>query len=335
MITFLQEIQWSSLNHQTTAYHLKYPSSDARSFLRYVEQAGWKYITKSGSVPFLISVSLDLLNHLEEEDLQEFNKNSIVLHVGRECVSKALDLGFSVAISLDSPFDEMVKKVQYVILDFDKIQSSDSIWIQKLAFLPIKVFVSNVNSLTIANECEWIQKSAWCGRIQSLLPPLKDMAPQQKEIMDVMSICAAATHLQHVEQVIKSSVFLTGQLFKYMGSAASPYAHMKIQNVRQAVHALGVGNLYKWLSSLWVSFSSGYPFLQEKALVSARYLELKSKILGMPLLDQDTLFLCGLFSILEILTGKSPEEIKKTFHIPDDVVSILNGLPHPLLESAL
>ncbi|MDR2788984.1 MAG: HDOD domain-containing protein [Candidatus Accumulibacter sp.] len=132
----------------------------------------------------------------------------------------------------------------------------------------------------------------------------------------------------HLEEDLKQDPVLSYRLLTYANSpllgAASGGAHleqgMMITHLGHAMMIIGRNKLQRWLSSLLFSVSdpSYYEWaLTEQALARAALMDrLGKRASGV---RPDAMFLTGLFSLLDQMTGKPMEELAAQMQLPDDI----------------
>lgn len=114
--------------------------------------------------------------------------------------------------------------------------------------------------------------------------------------------------LAAVEEQFKRDPALSYKLIRYLNSAAFGLRH-PIRTVRRAITYLGQAGLRAWATVIVLAdLGTDQPLeVVVTSVVRGRFCELIGRELGLDDVDQD-LFLMGLFSLIDALTGRSLEE---------------------------
>jgi len=136
------------------------------------------------------------------------------------------------------------------------------------------------------------------------------------------------TNFHQLEDVITRDVTLSYKLLKLSNSAY--YAQMgKVNSISQTISLIGITQLSGWLTLMMIdSFDNKPHELTTTAMMRAKYGELLGKRLGYP--DTNSLFLVGLFSVLDALFDKPMDQIVSSLPITQEVMDALpNGIGFP------
>jgi len=136
------------------------------------------------------------------------------------------------------------------------------------------------------------------------------------------------TNFHQLEDVITRDVTLSYKLLKLSNSAY--YAQMgKVNSISQTISLIGITQLSGWLTLMMIdSFDNKPHELTTTAMMRAKYGELLGKRLGYP--DTNSLFLVGLFSVLDALFDKPMDQIVSSLPITQEVMdALLNGTGFP------
>jgi EAL and modified HD-GYP domain-containing signal transduction protein len=130
-----------------------------------------------------------------------------------------------------------------------------------------------------------------------------------------------------IERLIKHEVSLCQRLLRYVNSAAFGW-RAPIASIRQALVLLGENEMRKWISLAALPvLSTGKPDqLAESAALRARFCELIAPCARLAA-RQSELFLMGMFSLLDVMTGRPLAEILEELHLAGDVRNVLLGKP--------
>ncbi|MES2741377.1 MAG: HDOD domain-containing protein [Pseudomonadota bacterium] len=152
---------------------------------------------------------------------------------------------------------------------------------------------------------------------------VKGMSAAQTTIVQLMQMVKKNADVRQLEDVLRRDPALSYKLLRFINSASFAQRR-EVQSLRQAIGLLGYSPLYRWLTLLLAtSGSSGFsPVLMETAVVRGRLTEL----LGMAALgkvEAESLFVAGMFSLLDRLLGVSMAEVLESIQLPADVVGAL------------
>lgn len=155
------------------------------------------------------------------------------------------------------------------------------------------------------------------------------------QVIQVLNLVRNEAEIGEVEAALKHDVSLAFKLLRYINSAGFGLQR-EIGSFRQAVTIVGYNKLNRWLSLLLVNASEA-PFaraLMQTAVVRGRYMEQLADACGMAA-ERDNLFICGAFSLLDILLGTSLEALMGQLKLPDGIRDALltqSGPLYPMLQ---
>lgn len=147
--------------------------------------------------------------------------------------------------------------------------------------------------------------------------------PAYGRIIDLLNLVRTNADSAEIEAAIKRDVALPPKLFHYINSAGFGMAR-PVYSIRQALAMVGYRQLYRWLSLLVVTSAGAAtpPALARTALIRARLMEL----LGQPLLstsERDSLFIVGLFSLLDVILDIPMDRLLQMLNPPDTISEAL------------
>lgn len=167
-------------------------------------------------------------------------------------------------------------------------------------------------------------------------PGNKGLNSAQTTILQLMEMIRKNADVQQLETVVKRDAALAYKLLRYINSAGFGL-RTEVQSLKHAVTILGYSPLYRWLSLLLATASTGSsPVLLETAIVRGRFAEL----LGQPFMSKteaENLFVAGMFSLLDRLLGIPMEEVLSSIQLPEAVIEALisrSGMYGPYLALA-
>ncbi len=262
------------------------------------------------------------------------------------CQKRAAD-GFQIGLC-NLPDDDwiapLLPRVQW--LKFDLRQLDAIAFSQQVEHLrsqcQARILVSNVDTQDDFQAAGNLGFDAFQGFYFATRNP---QAPQRIDsdrlrIMELLNLAASKAPYPELEQGIKHDVLLSYRLLTYINSPLNPLAR-KIDSIAQALMYLGYEPLYRWLTLLlYVKEEDGSPTdaaLLQNALVRGRIME----TLGRRYLtaeDADSLFVTGMFSLLDVLLNVPMAEALAQLSLRDNVSRALlegHGPYAPYLRLAI
>jgi c-di-GMP-related signal transduction protein len=192
------------------------------------------------------------------------------------------------------------------------------------------------------DRCAALGLDVAAGRLANAAPAVRKqekagLNASQAVILEAMKLVRANADSQKLESVMKRDPALSYKLFRYINSVGFGLG-VEINSLRHAVTMLGYSTLYRWLSLLLATASTGgrAAALMQTAVLRGRFLEL----LGHSLLaksEAENLFVTGMFSLLDQLLGIPMEQVLEHVQLADDVSQALlarEGVYGPFLKLA-
>jgi HDOD domain-containing protein len=154
-------------------------------------------------------------------------------------------------------------------------------------------------------------------------PTSKKPMTSASNILRVLNLVRHEADVREIEEIIKHDVTLSFRLLRYVNSAAFGLS-VEIQSFRHAVTMLGYDKLNKWLSVLLVTASKvpGAQAIIQASVTRGRFME----ILGQSFFEKpvwDNLFICGAFSLLDVLLNTEMDALLGRLHLPEAVTAAL------------
>lgn len=163
----------------------------------------------------------------------------------------------------------------------------------------------------------------------------KTVAPDLKVIVELINRVDREEPIERLEAVLKNDPTLAFRLVRYINSAAFGL-RVEISSFRHAIMMLGYQKLKRWLALLLASASSD-PNMKPVMFAAVRrglFMEELVKSAGDDQMASE-LFICGVFSLLDIMMGQPFEQLLKSIPVPQDVFDALvpgTGRYRPYLE---
>jgi c-di-GMP phosphodiesterase len=163
----------------------------------------------------------------------------------------------------------------------------------------------------------------------------KAVAPDLKVIVELMNRVDRQESIDRLEAVLKNDPTLAFRLVRYINSAAFGL-RVEISSFRHAIMMLGYQKLKRWLALLLASASSD-PNMKPVMYAAVRrglFMEELVRGAGDDQMSSE-MFICGVFSLLDIMMGQPFEQLLKSIPVPQDVYGALvkeEGRYRPYLE---
>ena len=138
---------------------------------------------------------------------------------------------------------------------------------------------------------------------------------------------------KEAEEILKHDPGLTVKLLKYVNSAALGL-RSEVHGIRQALTMIGQRNLRKWISILAVStFTDKKPGeLMSTVVRRGQFCELLAPQFGFVEKEAQSLFLIGMFSLLDAVIDLPIEKVFKAVPLSDEIRDTVLGLDTPFRD---
>jgi EAL and modified HD-GYP domain-containing signal transduction protein len=168
-----------------------------------------------------------------------------------------------------------------------------------------------------------------------------ELAPTEAAVIRVLNFVRRNEDVNLIGQAVKQDPGLLHGLLRYINSARIAFntVHRGFQNIEQAIMFMGYRHFSKWLSLylLHASVEASMPAPYLASIVRARMMEVLAKPAGFSEKEQDRIFITGVFSLLDEITGVSMEAILQSLELDAPVREALlerKGVYAPLLKLA-
>ncbi|MEC5218185.1 c-di-GMP-related signal transduction protein [Actimicrobium sp. GrIS 1.19] len=204
----------------------------------------------------------------------------------------------------------------------------------------VRMISRGVQSWQAFEACATLGMDAFVGNLYLTVRPgvtSKGLNAAQTMILQLMDMVRKNADVRQLEGVLKRDAALSYKLLRYINSAGFGLG-TEIQSLRHAVTMLGYSPLYRWLSVLLATASSGAqsPVLMQTAIVRGRFAELLGQSF-LPKSEAENLFVAGMFSLLDRLLGIPMEEVLDNIQLSEPVAQALlsrEGIFGPFLALA-
>lgn len=199
--------------------------------------------------------------------------------------------------------------------------------------LATRIVAKDIGSWNDYDACAALGLDALVGKLH--LTPRPNFQPKglnasQSTILQLMQMVQSNADVRKLEAVLKCDPSVSYQLLRHINVAGFGQ-RAEVQSLRHAVSLLGYGPLHRWLSLLLATASTpGYtPVLMQTAIVRGRLAELLGAT-QLPAREAESLFVAGMFSLLDRLTGEPMDSLLEKIRLPMDVKQALVGRQGPL-----
>ncbi|MEA5444355.1 EAL domain-containing protein [Gammaproteobacteria bacterium AB-CW1] len=167
---------------------------------------------------------------------------------------------------------------------------------------------------------------------------MRRVDPQSQRVARLFNLVLSDAPREVVETEFKQDVALSFNILRYINSPGMGLPE-KVTSLRHALVMLGKTHLARWLSMMMMRHggkNAAPRALLRTALIRGRTTEM----LGINHLGsnhRDPLFMCGMFSMLDVLLGMSLEEAVRSLNLQEPISQALvdgSGPYHPYLELA-
>lgn len=166
----------------------------------------------------------------------------------------------------------------------------------------------------------------------------KVINPAYAVVLELLNKVRNNAEIADIESSFKRDVALSFKLLRYINSVGFGLS-CEIQSLRHALAVLGYQQLYRWLTLLLVTAGEGSasPALMKTAVTRGRLTELLGQ--DMPkTADRDSLFIVGVFSLLDVMLEMPMSEVLDKLSLPEAISDALlsrQGLYGPFLDLAI
>jgi EAL and modified HD-GYP domain-containing signal transduction protein len=155
----------------------------------------------------------------------------------------------------------------------------------------------------------------------------KISANQISKMQILRELGGSEYHVAELARMIGEDMSLAYRLLRFINSASFSLPN-KIESIRQATVFLGRRQLSQWLRVVIMADMATSSLTSELAYLSstrARFLELIAGSEETVEVSPDSMFLLGLFSLLDALLGRSMEELLRELPLDDAIADALLG----------
>ncbi|WP_415713588.1 EAL and HDOD domain-containing protein [Maridesulfovibrio sp.] len=262
------------------------------------------------------------------EILEHVQPEPDVLEVLQELKDRGYTLALDDYIGQEGfePFIELADIVKVDCLELDRAKLVDVA--EKLKQMGVKLLAEKVEDNEMFNLCRELGFELFQGFFFSRpeIIPGKKMSTNNINRMRLLgSISSHDFDVDDLTQAINSDVSVSYRLLKFMNSPTFGLPN-KINSIQQAITLIGYRKLAGWLRVILLSDMSSGPAGNELAFLSikrAKFLELVSLDLKFCPLSSESMFMLGLFSLLDVFLGRPMLELMSELPVEKELVKAL------------
>lgn len=238
------------------------------------------------------------------------------------------------------PFLQFVDIIKVDILGLDSDPERIGETVKKLEKYDCRLLAEKVEDLETFEVCKAHGFTLFQGFFFSkpeIIPGRKISSSEIAKLQLLKELGHATFDVSKIGRIIQADISLSYRLFQYINSAGLGVRY-KVESVPRAITLLGQRQLAQWLRVAIMSDLSPNKKAEEVAFLSVhrgRFLEMMDDAAKKFGISPETMFLLGLFSLLDALLGQPMDEILKNVPLDDEVKDALIGKESrlkPLLE---
>jgi c-di-GMP phosphodiesterase len=163
--------------------------------------------------------------------------------------------------------------------------------------------------------------------------------PNRIRVIELLNMVTSQAEIPALETVLKRDAMLSYKLLTFVNSAANGLSR-KLESISQVLILLGYNQFYRWLTLLL--FNSGQSDMRDQTLLQNALIRARlTELLGAEQLtaaDRDSLFIVGIFSLLDALLNVPMAQAVAQLNLSDKLTQALlldQGVYAPYLRLAI
>lgn len=273
----------------------------------------------TGQLPFPLPPDKAIIEVLEDITIDKQLVNSLI------AMSRK---GYNIALDDVVSFERvrpLLGLARIAKIDLPKVPVADLAWmVSKFKENGVRVLAEKVETLEEFDYCRKVGFDYFQGYFlcRPNIVKGKRIDSARMVILHAMAVLQNPNMtFQMLEDVLSRDVTLTYKLLKLANSAHYSQRN-QINSLSQTISILGITQLSGWLTLMLVSSVDNKPHeLTAIAMIRGKLCEILGKKVGEK--DTNTLFMVGLFSVLDALFDRPMAEILESLPIADDVAKAL------------
>ncbi|HAS90030.1 MAG TPA: diguanylate phosphodiesterase [Desulfovibrio sp.] len=226
------------------------------------------------------------------------------------------------------PFIDLADIVKVDCLDLDQDELANIAG--NLKQLDVHLLAEKVEDNEMFDLCRNLGFELFQGFFFSrpeIIPGKKISTNNINRLQLLSAISGEEFEVEDLTKAINSDVSVSYRLLKFMNSPAFGLPN-EINSIQQAIALIGYRKLAGWLRMILLSDMSSGPAGNELAFLSikrAKFLELVCRDMKNCPLSAESMFMLGLFSLLDVLLGRPMPELMEELPVEKDLVKALIG----------
>ena len=241
--------------------------------------------------------------------------------------------GFSIAIDNPTFSDQqtpLIALAKYIRFDTDQLSAIE---LSKRVIATLQLTKSTLIAKHVESDdeyaaCHAMSFHAFQGYFFTQQNPnlAKRIDNNRAHVIELLNMVIKQAEIPALEAVLRRDAVLSYKLLNYINSAANGLSR-KLESISQALILLGYNQFYRWLTLLM--FSSGEldargQALLQNALIRGRLTELLGED-ALPPHEKDSLFIVGIFSLLDALLNIPIEQAIAQLNLNEALTQALVG----------
>ena len=241
------------------------------------------------------------------------------------CV-RLLQLGFTLAYTCqraDNDVTDIASYAKFVVYDL-ALQSIQEIIELDRAVKPhgLQRLVRNVNTRSDFAACKAFNFDLYQGSFFAQPETISNnrVDPARIRVVEIFNLVINKADVAQIEDAFKHDVALCYSLLCYINSVGIGLQY-KVSSIKNAVMVLGYDFLWRWLSLLiyaGIDLSAAQRVLLSTAIIRGRLTELLGQM-KLPEKEANSLFVVGIFSLLDVLMGVPIEQALARLNLPKEI----------------
>ena len=244
-----------------------------------------------------------------------------------DAIKKAKDEGYKIALKLPKNVNDyrvILGLCDYIVVDQKTANKKEAMQLIK-GYPNAKSVATHVDSYNLFNLANASGYDMFEGKFYSIPVPMGQTEISPLKMISIQLLNEVSKDdfdINEVAQLIQKDVALTVSLLSFVNSQQK--GDQKISTISHAAAMLGQYEIRKWCSTAASSaMASDKPNeINKHSLIRAKFAENLAPIFGLSK-DSESIFLMGLFSMLDVIMDKSIEEALTLVSVSEDIKAAL------------
>ena len=237
--------------------------------------------------------------------------------------------GFRIAlegVDHNSEFEPLYRMADYLIIDSNEDNLITTLRVLRIQYPALKALITNIKDKKTFEQIKSVPNALFSGKFytEPLTEGLTKVDPIKVNAVNLLkTVSNEDFDLGNVSQVIRQDVALSVALLKFINSPAVGIT-AKVNSIKAAIALLGQTETRKWVTAaVSVYLAQDLPNeITRLSLIRAKFAENLAPAFNLGI-HAPSLFIMGLFSILDVILEKPMELAVESVHITDAVKDAL------------